>query len=299
MRVNCVNLPFYETYSQFLIIHLTDLHLGARACNEHALKSDIEWIAKQGDNVRVILGGDLIDCHSRNHIYYLESTHAEWLRGIDDVILEEIQRLTGLLAPISDKIDAYIAGNHENNALKFSNRNVYQHIAIACLGNEYHKKLLGYNGFLSYSFKYQLDSGKKGYSWRMNTHITHGSGGGRTVGSSANFLQRQIEGADADLYFAGHQHKSLLVTRTIDSVTNKGKYEQKQKVAIMSPSYLERDIYTHEGESPIITYPQLKDLPAQIIGSNGAIVSPMQRALQPAITNGLRWSQIYPNGFPS
>lgn len=264
------------------IVNLSDTHLGARACDEQALKRAIEWV-RDMPNAYAILAGDIVDGHSRKHPYFDESTHAEWLRGENDTLLAMVDKAREFFMPIRDKILAYASGNHEENALAHSNVDLYRMTALAILGDDYQQRMLGHRGGVSVSFRRQLPSGKKGTSWRVNYYITHGSGGGKSVGTPKRKLSEYMQQTDADIVLCGHLHRGEILSAKIFGFASSGTPKFKTRIGIMNPSYVHTTIPTANNVRPISTYADRKDYPLGFVGCSVVVFQPTNQRLSPVL----------------
>lgn len=110
VKVITHKLPYSGPSAQFAIWHLTDLHLGAAACDEKLLQAHINEIAAD-DNARWIGGGDFIDCIARvGDKRYDEDAMAGWVRGKKDVVGLEARRFVELVTPIAHKCLGLVEG---------------------------------------------------------------------------------------------------------------------------------------------------------------------------------------------
>lgn len=270
----------WEEDKQYTLYFLTDLHLGARNCNEGLLKRDIQTIADD-PNALWIGGGDYIDCISRRgDPRYRESSYAEWLHGEEDVIDAQEQMLFSYLRPIADKCIAMIRGNHEDSALRWYDRDVYWNIvrtiAIA-RGIEPEKLALGDNGFVVLEWK---KGEKKRDRFETVIYCHHGYGGGRTPGGHALTLSRLLGDVDCDIALMGHRHVRVTIDRRV--LMPGGKY--RSRVAMFVPSYMGR-IHEQKGK-PFDDYAEKIGLPAQHLGTVPILFNPKQQEFSLVIKSG-------------
>ena len=127
-RTHVVYYPSRKTI--FRLYYLTDLHIGAKACDERQLKRDIETI-KNDPYALWIGGGDYVDgiCQAGDR-RYRPSILARWALGHDDVMKVERKHTVGLLSPIAKKCVGLLKGNHEWAAEKFYARDLYWEIVL-------------------------------------------------------------------------------------------------------------------------------------------------------------------------
>jgi hypothetical protein len=256
---------------------LTDLHIGARASMEDLLQSDVDAIA--ADPAAYWLGGgDYIDCIARkNDRRYNESTLAKWLRGKDDVIGMQRDRVVEILSPIAKKCVGLVCGNHERAALDYADRDVYWEIVtlLSKAANVEPQKLaLGVQGFVNLRFR-RGTLGAYGGSWVMTLFTHHGFGGGRTPGGHALTLGRAMGDYDADLLLFGHRH----VRQFVDKVIVAPGYKQRLKIAMFIPSYLGAYVKPSTDDKLTDTYAEMWGLPPQHLGTVPIIIKPDVRKM--------------------
>ncbi|MDZ4768374.1 MAG: metallophosphoesterase [Chloroflexota bacterium] len=261
----------------FRLWHLTDWHLGARACDEALLERHISMIAAD-PHALWIGGGDYIDCVARKgDKRYEEATQAAWLRGENDVIDAQCERFFKLVAPIADKCVALVNGNHEHNALRYYDRDVYKHLVrgvARMTGREMNTLAIGIGGFVVLRFMRKSKQSDAAAYWSMHIFAHHGAGGGRLAGGDALSLERTLGDYAADLVLLGHRHKHRVVNRNIVEPTDQGARVVK-RVGVMSASYLRSFIL--DDDFVVTTYPEHLLLPATEVGAVPIVVAPGQR----------------------
>lgn len=265
---------------EYTLYFLTDLHLGARNCDEQLLKQDILKIAND-PNALWIGGGDYLDCISRRgDKRYRESAYAPWVHGIEDVIDAQEQQLFSFLRPIMDKCIALLRGNHEDSALQWYDRDVYWNICrtIAIDKGVMPEKLaLGTNGFVVLKWQKQ---GKKSKKWEVPIYCHHGYGGGRKSGGHALALSDLLTSFDCDIALLGHRHTRHVLDKRITMPD--GKY--KDRIAMFVPSYLGR-VHEQEGR-PFDDYAERIGLPAQHLGTVPILFNPSEQEFSLVIRSG-------------
>ena len=106
------------------LYNLTDVHCGARACDEKLFRQKIDEIAAD-PHAYWVGGGDYVDaiCRAGDKRYH-ELTIAPWLYGKNDVMGRQRDRFVEMVAPIANKCLAMASGNHEFAAEKWYDRDL-------------------------------------------------------------------------------------------------------------------------------------------------------------------------------
>jgi len=152
------------------------------------------------DNAYCILNGDLINNAVRSSISDIYSEAAS--------PMEAIKSLSNLLRPLADKDKILFAttGNHEFRSYRESGIDI---MALVCreLGIENRYRSEGGVIFLSFGVNNHRKS--EGRRTTYTIFVTHGSGGGSTVGGKANKLEKASAICDADLFIISHTHTPI------------------------------------------------------------------------------------------
>lgn len=288
MQTLVKHIEYGSRSDTFRLWHLTDTHLGARAVNEALLKRHIKQIADD-PNAYWIHGGDAIDCIGRTgDKRYRESTQADWLHGVDDVIDAQEERAIDLFSPIASKCLGFAGGNHEENALKYYGRDVYRRIVkgvAKAAGVEPHTLALGIQGFILLRFRRKSrNSSESGSGWTLPLFIHHGAGGGRLAGGDALMLERALGDFAADLILIGHRHKHRILSRAITEPTDTG-VRIVSRIAMMSASYVESYVSAID-DFPVTTYAEHLLLPATVIGATPITIDPDARQFHVTMSSG-------------
>jgi len=274
--------------SVFRLYYLTDLHLGAKACDEKQLKRDIDVI--KNDPFAVwIGGGDYIDaiCQVGDR-RYRPSALARWALGFDDVMGVQAQKTVELLSPIAHKCLALVKGNHENSAETFYARQVYWEIVkgIADAAGKAPEALaLGVNGFVRVLFRRGVPDSFGG-SWLMTIYCHHGFGGGRLPGGHALALGRVLGDFDCDLALMGHRHIEIALPKTVTRAGSGGGAVIQKRLAAFIPGYLNAYIKPSDDGHPTDSYSENMGLPPVPIGTRPIPISPNKRRYGVVVQNG-------------
>lgn len=208
------------------IIPLADAHYGSREFNETRWHQTIKRI-QDDPHCFAVLVGDLMDTCTKDSVgsvYESTTTPAmqkEWLYNE--------------LMPIRDSILAGVGGNHERRITKSVSLDPLYDVMLL-LGRE--KVYRANICFMALKLTYKSD-GKDKQRYNFQFAITHGSGGGQYIGSSANKVQNfgmAIEGIDC--LITGHTHKPVTFPVSKLFFCN-GSVIQKQFVVAVASSFLD------------------------------------------------------------
>ena len=181
------------------IVPLADAHYGAREFNETRWTNTLKRIYED-PHCFCVLVGDLIDNGLKNSVTNVyaatcpPSEQKKWL----------VEQLSPLA--VTGKILGAVGGNHERRTAKEADQDPLYDVMLM-MGKEhlYRQNICFMQIKLTYPFKGQ-DKQRTEFSFA----ITHGSGGGMYIASSANRLQNfgnAIEGIDC--LITGHTHKPM------------------------------------------------------------------------------------------
>lgn len=208
------------------IIPLADSHYGSKEFNETRWHNTIKRI-QDDPHCYCVLVGDLIDNGLKNSLTNVyEATCSPG---------EQKEWLAEELKPIAGKILGAVGGNHERRSSKEADTDPMYDVMIRLgVEDKYRPNIC----FMQVKFTYmtgKMEKQRQEYSFA----ITHGSGGGQYIGSSANRVQNfgmAIEGIDC--LITGHTHKpvSFPVSKL---VFDHGRVLQKQFMVAVASSFLD------------------------------------------------------------
>lgn len=179
----------------------SDLHIGSKRCDYKLIQERVKRV-KENDNVYAILTGDLCNTalkNSKSDVY-------------EDALKpkEQLNQACSLFEPIKDKILGICQGNHEQRIDKETNIDILYLMARQLdIDNKYDATscLL----FIRFG-KQRNNQSKKTATGRKicySIYISHGSGGGATIGAKANQLEKRGNIIDSDIVVMGHTHLPL------------------------------------------------------------------------------------------
>ena len=202
---------------QISIYPLADLHIGDKQADLKLIESRINTI-KSDPNAYAVLDGDLCDNATMDSVG--DTYHATMTPS------EQIQYISNLLKPISGRLLAACPGNHERRTAKQCElditRIICDRLGIADKYSDTTAALTVYVGKIPYVI-----------------YITHGSGGGRKIGSKANRLLEQSDIINADVYLQGHTHVPMVTRKTRLDTGRNGKLESREMLFVNTAACLE------------------------------------------------------------
>jgi predicted phosphodiesterase len=195
----------------FVIVPVGDIHLGAAACDESALKRVIERIANDPYCYWICMG-DVCDFINVSDPRFDASSMADWItiKELGDVASAQRDKFLGYIEPIAHKCLAVVKGNHEEVISRKYERDIFLEIVsgIKRLGDIPQNQRLGVGvyGWLRLAF-YRSKKGKRkdGYS-KIDINLHHGFTGGRLAGAKALNMQRWLWSHACDIAIFGHSH---------------------------------------------------------------------------------------------
>lgn len=193
-----VNLGREKDHVRIAVIG--DAHIGDPHADELLLRERVKYIAENPD-MYVALLGDLMNNATRGSV--------SDVYGESKTPMQQIQTLVEIFYPIKDRILLMTDGNHE--ARSFKDVGVDLTYIMACeLGI---KDLYTPDAALAFVTFGELSNGKKESNGSGNVrqmtysiYASHGRGGGGTVGSKMNALEKLSAICDADIYLHAHTH---------------------------------------------------------------------------------------------
>lgn len=200
MKSDLTPIIFDVPYGVDIVIHpISDLHYGSPQFREKEWKYFIDTYANLPNHYFVIVG-DMMNNGLKNSV---TNVYEETCRP-----REQKKWLVEQLAPIKDKIICGVGGNHERRSLKDSDDDpLYDVFAKLDIEDRYRENI----SFCFVRFggaDYRDKAGKLRPTYTIA--VTHGAGGGKLIGSSANNAERFgsiIDGLDCII--VGHTHKPL------------------------------------------------------------------------------------------
>ena len=195
MKAITIDLP--TDLKQIELVCISDSHIGDPYANEQELMKQIRYV-EETPNCYCIINGDIMN----NGIKSGKSdTYTEVMSP-----MEQLVKAVLTLKPIANKCFAITQGNHERRTAKESGVDLMRIIARELHLEDKYSEGMAYI-FLHFGEQSSHLSRRK---VPYTILVTHGSGGGRTVGSKANRLADLVSIADADIYLYGHTHQPMV-----------------------------------------------------------------------------------------
>jgi len=227
------------------------LHLGAKACDENAIKN---FLKDSDENTYFIGGGDTLDSIIVADKRY---TKANDVAVGDAIVDEQVDKAVSLLHPYRDRILGMASGNHENVILTRCGTDPIRRICDALsAGLTNRVEYLGYSGLFVLKFRQDYGRGRA-----VTIRYHHGWGGGsRTQGADLTKFSKDLQYWQADIFLYGHVHR-----RQVDSVPRIGlvgdRLISRPKTMCICGTFLKT--YT---KSVYPTYSEVKGYPPTDIG---------------------------------
>ena len=222
-----------------------DVHIGNTYCDEKKFQ---EYLAEADENTYFLGGGDLIDC-------VIVTDQKRYRKTVDastgDSVLDyQRDRAIDILKPFKDKILVLGSGNHEDNIVKRCGTNITKTIC----------QVLGipYGGY-SYFERLILENGTN--RRKIDFHVHHGYGGGRSDGGDLTKYSRDSGNYEADVFLYGHGHKLQHYSKPIIG-TNGKKLVAKSRTVVLCGTFLKT---LSDGEDP--TYSEIAGFSPISIGA--------------------------------
>lgn len=202
----------------FTIIPIGDIHLGAKACDEAALKSVVDRV-KREDNTFWLGLGDFCEFINMKDKRFSVDQLASWIDvgSMIDLAKAQKERFLDFLSPIANKCLALIQGNHESVIQRFYERDIYSEIVTgikqAARYPAEERLGLGYTGWLRLVF---YRGKKKAGASTIDINLHHGFVGGRLAGAKALNMQRWLWNHAADIVIFGHSHNTMAQVESVE-----------------------------------------------------------------------------------
>lgn len=183
-------------YKTFKVYPVFDVHIGSAEYMKEEFESFIDYIKNTPDTY-IVVGGDMLNNAIKSSV---SDVYSETMMPG-----EAKKYAVKLLEPIKEKILCGVGGNHEFRTVKDTNIDIlYDVFCQLGIEDRYRSNIC----FLSLNHKVDKSMANK----RHIIAVTHGSGGGATLGAGINKQQKfgsTIDGVD--VLISGHTHKPSAV----------------------------------------------------------------------------------------
>ena len=223
----------YEVGQVFNYFFMSDLHHDSPEHNRPLLIRELdEAIKAEAD---IFIGGDLFSMLINGDRKRYTPSRARYY-GEDAHINCAIEELYNTLLPYARNIRVILSGNHEETTVKFHGIDPTAALIDRLNSNpgvciEY----LGYEGYIRIAYKYSNGNDSRYYDIKAH----HGAGGKAEVTFGTITQQRFMYAHEADLYWNGHSHQSLVLPKVYKSYMDKyGKIKVKLRQSIVTSPYV-------------------------------------------------------------
>lgn len=224
----------YSDNKVFTFGLLSDIHIDSPGFDESRFISDMDYLASK--DAAVFINGDLVDgIFPTDRKRYSRSANP---CNEDAQINSVAEYVANKLMQYADYIDYIGIGNHEATIVKYNNVDIIKMI-VDILNSKRSKELepirrSGYVGFINLAFSRKKEAVRRFVLWR-----DHGKGGASPVTKGTILLNRLYTTYDADMYWLGHSHQSLIDPNSQWSigVTPFGNMYRKNKIGLITPGY--------------------------------------------------------------
>ena len=219
----------YQFKDEIYIVPIFDVHYGSPGFNEKLWERTKEFILSH-PHVYCVFGGDIIDNQTKNSHNPFGNTCRPF---------EQKQWYKQQLLDLKDKILCGTGGNHTNRKDNVASDEQidFEVFDSAGIADKFRPNMC----ILKIQIGERKDYGRQTYTFA----VTHGSGGGTQIGSTASKQQRALniyEGIDC--LITGHTHKPITFPTqrvVIDGKNNRVSFKTIQ--VLIAPSYLEYGDY--------------------------------------------------------
>lgn len=242
-----VRWEFYDVARSdtFRLIPISDVHLGARGCDEMRLKRTVQDIATSPNTYWVDLGDKAEFINMKDPRFSITSL-AEWIEVADLVDLARVQqnRYIEIMAPIADRLLAMVKGNHAFTIHRYTERDIHSHIVSKMKGLAGHPESrmldLDVTGWLQLVFYRSALGERRASASLINISMHHGFVSSRLAGAKALNMQRWLWQHDCDLALMGHAHVVNVQRETCEKVDKGGNVLIQNRTGVFCGTYLMR-----------------------------------------------------------
>jgi hypothetical protein len=215
----------FDSTGRFTLYVLGDFQLGSSSCNKKLIANIINEVVADKRSMSVFLG-DIEDNDrpsTRALRYKVFSDRKEVLTCDGEKHLAWVDKeVLPLLLPLAKTelgIVGVLAGHHWTQLTPTLNSVQYTCGRLTEMSGKKVPYMGEMSGWLEIDF---VGTGKyKGKTIRKTVHMQHGAGGGQTLSSALNKLERTSQGFFADAYIRGHDCKLVSAKTTVISPSHK------------------------------------------------------------------------------
>jgi len=245
------------------LIPIGDVHRGNDACSSERFHETIDWIAGKPNAMWIGMGdyGDFIGYRDSRFDPTVIDKVIPTLK-LGQIGKQTIRMVSDELRPIAtrDRCLGLLEGNHER---KYEEHNDCQNL-MQDMCDDLGVPFLTYSCFQELELRYGRDS----YCYTIRAH--HGAGYAQTKGGKMQKLKKFAQQTDADLTLMGHLHDIIRYPQ-IELLTSGGRIQQRERLAVMTGSYLKA--YKQD----VTTYAEIKAYDPVPLGSPTITLTPFER----------------------
>jgi len=197
------------------LIPIGDVHYGTENFHQGKWDEFCEW-AKDRKDCWYLLMGDMIDYMSSSERNYVKISdfHEQTRKELETVSDGKVRAFCESASFLKGRTIGVLGGNHyfQYQSGMTSTDKICEYFQCRNLGVASMIRLIVKDANIS--------KRSKAHSAKIDIYAHHGEGGGRTVGTSLNKLERSMKGIEADLYIQGHDHKKAVATKSRIALTD-------------------------------------------------------------------------------
>ena len=232
-------LTFDAPPGEIELVLFSDLHVGDKRFDENKFNHYAEWIL-ENPNRFCLFNGDLLNNGIKSSV---SDVYQEVITPGEQPVYA-----AKLIAPLAERTICITKGNHEHRTKKESDQNITETLALNLYKlTNVDIPIVDEGDFIRFRW------GKRHNSkpWSAALYVTHGAGGGATVGSVANMLSKIGNGILARIYIASHRHIELAYTDQLVMPDLRNKKEKRaERLFVCTKSFLEWGGYAKRGLMP-------------------------------------------------
>lgn len=233
IRERCVTLHLdmrrNANWSQYVLL-MSDLHIDHPWSDRKAILAALDQARER--KALVMINGDALclmqapgDRRATKGMTMPDHERPDYLDAVVDWFCE-------LMEPYRDLFVLYGSGNHETSIVKHHGTSPARRICQK-MGVPYG----GYHGFVI--FRFSEVRKPRGFSQAIRMYRHHGMGRGGAQTGPALVLRSMRQAADADIYWAGHTHHSMVQPTSVEQVSDMGVVRKHRLLSISTPAWKE------------------------------------------------------------
>lgn len=272
--MNVIQMGLYSEQGEIVVIPLGDFHIGEESFNTALLKDTVAEILSH-DNWYAILGGD-----------YIQNNITKRFDGIFNEVSPDTQLVLAkeYLMPLAipdekhpyGRILCMVEGNHEARTTNETGLSPAQVLcsALSSCGNGLDKRYSDTECFLflTVSTRGKKKEASTRYSYTID--VTHGTGGGATMGSAMNALARMCNRLSGCMCYVMFHHHKPMVAKQDHLHAAQGKVQRETQLLVMGNAFADAK-YAERKSLPLTskTVPRIRFYARRVVKKkNGKVV---------------------------